>query len=61
MTVNQITEAVGEVVTWLDGSAAAATTEDFNEQKERLADLVNPITSQLYGGGSGRTHMHDEL
>jgi heat shock protein 5 len=48
-----ILEAVKEATDWLEENAATATTEDFEEQKEKLSNVAYPITSKLYGGGAG--------
>ncbi|KAI4131443.1 MAG: hypothetical protein LQ341_006361 [Variospora aurantia] len=44
-------EAVKEASDWLEENAATATTEDFEEQKEKLSNVAYPITSKLYGSG----------
>lgn len=44
-------DAVKEAQEWLDENAATASTEDFEEQKEKLSNVAYPITSKLYGGG----------
>ena len=41
-----ILDAVKEATEWLDESAAEATTEDFDEQKEKLSQVAYPITSK---------------
>ncbi|EEP76311.1 heat shock protein 70 [Uncinocarpus reesii 1704] len=61
-----ILEAVKEATDWLDEHAATATTEDFEEQKEKLSNVAYPITSKLYGGAgtdgeSDEPSGHDEL
>lgn len=40
--------------------AATATTEDFEEQKEKLSNVAYPITSKLYSGGAGAEGDNDE-
>ncbi|KAL9636538.1 MAG: hypothetical protein Q9164_002756 [Protoblastenia rupestris] len=45
-------EAVKETADWLEESAAEATTEDFEEQKEKLSNVAYPITSKLYSGSA---------
>ncbi len=35
----------------MEENAATATTEDFEEQKEKLSNVAYPITSKLYGSG----------
>lgn len=49
----QILEAVKEANDWLEENAATATSEDFEEQKEKLSNVAYPITSKLYSGGAG--------
>jgi len=54
-----ILEAIKEATDWLEENAQTATTEDFEEQKEKLSNVAYPITSKLYGGGSGAGGMPD--
>ncbi|OAX77767.1 chaperone DnaK [Emergomyces africanus] len=61
-------EAIKETTDWLEENAATATTEDFEEQKEKLSNVANPITSKLYGapggapgGADDEPSSHDEL
>ncbi|PGH09182.1 chaperone DnaK [Blastomyces parvus] len=61
-------EAIKEATDWLDENAATATTEDFEEQKEKLSTVAYPITSKLYGSAGGapggdedEPNAHDEL
>lgn len=60
-------DAVKETTEWLEINAASATSEDFEEQKEKLSNVAYPITSKLYGGGGageeaeGEDDIHDEL
>ncbi|QDS72851.1 78 kDa glucose-regulated protein [Venturia effusa] len=63
-------EAIKEAQDWIEENAATATTEDFEEQKEKLSGIAYPITSKLYGesGGAGGSadsddepSSHDEL
>ena len=53
-------EAVKEATDWLDENAATATTEDFEEQKEKLSNVAYPITSKLYSGGAGGAPTEDD-
>ncbi|KAM0800899.1 molecular chaperone bip1 [Usnea florida] len=46
-------EAVKETADWLESNASDATTEDFEEQKEKLSNVAYPITSKLYSGMGG--------
>jgi heat shock protein 5 len=55
-----ILEAVKEATDWLEENAATATTEDLNEQKEKLSNVAYPITSKLYSGGAGGPEGEDE-
>ena len=63
-------EAVKEAQDWLEENGQTATTEDFDEQFQKLSDVAYPITSKLYGsGGAGgmpdygddEPSGHDEL
>lgn len=59
-------DAIKETTEWLDENGATATTEDFEEQKEKLSNVAYPITSKLYSGGAGGAGDdepldHDEL
>ena len=62
-------EAVKEAADWLEENAQTATTEDFEEQKEKLSNVAYPITSKLYGsageapptGDDDDEVDHDEL
>ncbi|KAL1960365.1 hypothetical protein VTO42DRAFT_8325 [Malbranchea cinnamomea] len=55
-----ILEAVKEALDWLEENAATATTEDFEEQKEKLSNVAYPITSKLYGGAGGAPDDDDD-
>ena len=64
--MKQLLEAVKEITDWLDENAATATTEDFEEQKEKLSNVAYPITSKLYSQAGGADDddepaSHDEL
>ncbi|GJC96542.1 glucose-regulated protein [Colletotrichum higginsianum] len=61
-----ILEAVKETTDWLEENGATATTEDFEEQKEKLSNVAYPITSKMYqgagdAGGEDEPPSHDEL
>lgn len=64
-----ITEAVKEAVDWLEENGATADVEAFEEAREKLSNVAYPITSKLYGAGSGGAggdeddtiRDHDEL
>lgn len=53
-------EAVKETTDWLEENAATATTEDFEEQKEKLSNVAYPITSKLYGSAGGAGEATDD-
>ncbi|RPB29521.1 heat shock protein 70 [Terfezia boudieri ATCC MYA-4762] len=58
-------EAIKEATEWLDENGQTATTEDFEEQKEKLSNVAHPITSKIYDSGSPGTSEepvdHEEL
>jgi len=61
-----IKDAVKETQDWLEENAAEASSEDFDEQFQKLSDVAYPITSKLYGsaggaGGDDAEPGHDEL
>ncbi|EFQ35485.1 hsp70-like protein [Colletotrichum graminicola] len=61
-----ILEAVKETTSWLEENSGTATTEDFEEQKEKLSNVAYPITSKMYqgaggAGGDDEPPSHDEL
>jgi len=65
----EILDAIKETQSWLDQNSGTANTEEFEEQKEKLTEIVSPITSKLYseGGAGGMPDygddddVHDEL
>jgi len=66
LTFSQLLDAIKETTEWLDENGATATTEDFEEQKEKLSNVAYPITSKLYSGGADGAEGdepldHDEL
>lgn len=54
-----IEEAIREKLDWLDENAQAAK-EDFDEKREELESVVNPITSKLYADGAAGASEDDE-
>ncbi|OZJ05557.1 78 kDa glucose-regulated protein [Bifiguratus adelaidae] len=60
-----INDAIKEKLDWLDDHSASATKEDFDEKREEIEAIVNPITSKLYGAGEAGDdeplREHDEL
>ncbi|KAK4160035.1 putative glucose-regulated protein 78 of hsp70 family [Cladorrhinum sp. PSN259] len=55
-----ILDAVKEAQDWLEENAGTASTEDFEEQKEKLSNVAYPITSKLYSGAGGAGDEDDE-
>jgi len=61
-----ITDAIQEALGWLEANAAA-TKEEFEEQRKKLDEAVQPILSKFQGsgagdhGGSEEMPDHDEL
>ncbi|EEH05682.1 dnaK-type molecular chaperone bipA [Histoplasma capsulatum G186AR] len=53
-------EAIKEATEWLEENAATASTEDFEEQKEKLSSVAYPITSKLYGSEGGAPGGEDD-
>jgi heat shock protein 5 len=53
-------EAVKEAQDWLEENAATASTEDFEEQKEKLSNVAYPITSKMYSGAGGMPDYGDD-
>ncbi|KAH7312282.1 glucose-regulated protein [Stachybotrys elegans] len=58
-----ILDAVKEATEWLEENGAEATTEDFEEQKEKLSNVAYPITSKMYqgAGDDDDSSFKDEL
>ncbi|CAK7900720.1 endoplasmic reticulum chaperone BiP [[Candida] anglica] len=46
-------DAVKETLEFLEDNYETASSEDFDEQKQKLIDIASPITSKLYEGGAG--------
>lgn len=44
----------------MEENAATATTEDFEEQKEKLSNVAYPITSKMYSGAGGMPDYGDD-
>ncbi|RUS33967.1 heat shock 70 kDa protein [Jimgerdemannia flammicorona] len=47
-----ILAAVKEKIDWLEENSGSATKEDYDEKREEVEAIVNPITSKLYGTGA---------
>lgn len=43
-------DAVKETLEFIEDNFDSATGEEFEEQKQKLIDIANPITAKLYGG-----------
>ncbi|PKY39331.1 glucose-regulated protein [Rhizophagus irregularis] len=46
-----IKDAIKTVEDWLNDHSISATKEDFDEKREELQSIVNPITTKLYADG----------
>lgn len=46
-------DAVKETLEFLEDNYETASLEEFDEQKQKLIDVANPITAKLYGGAPG--------
>ncbi|KAI8974497.1 heat shock 70 kDa protein [Pilobolus umbonatus] len=60
-----IEDAIKDKLSWVEENPTALQ-EDFDEKREELEAVVNPITSKLYAGGEGAPEEdnlrdHDEL
>lgn len=57
-------DAIKEAISWLDEYGADATSEELEEQKQKLSSIAYPITSKLYedaeDGGSYGADEDDE-
>lgn len=56
---NTVSEAVKEVIEWLDENPAA-DKEDYEEKQKELQKKVNPIISKVYQGAGGAGEAEDE-
>lgn len=45
-------DAVKETLEFIEDNYDSATAEEFEEQKQKLIDVANPITAKLYSGGA---------
>ena len=46
-------DAIKETLEFIEDNFDTATAEEFEEQKQKLIDVANPITAKLYGGAAG--------
>ena len=46
-------DAIKETLEFIEDNFETASAEDFEEQKQKLINVANPITSKLYGGAEG--------
>ncbi|KAI5960642.1 KAR2 [Candida pseudojiufengensis] len=46
-------DAIKETLEFIEDNFDTATAEEFEEQKQKLIDVANPITAKLYGGDAG--------
>jgi len=59
-----IRDAIKKTLDWFEEHSNSATKEDFDEKREELQTVVNPITSKLYqdsGSPQEPLEKHDEL
>jgi len=49
--LQSVQKAVDDTLSWLEGNQLA-TAEEFNSKRHDLEQVVNPITSKMYGGGN---------
>ncbi|KAI9323492.1 heat shock protein 70 family [Dichotomocladium elegans] len=54
-----IEDAIREKMDWLDENPNAAK-EDYDEKREELESVVNPITSKMYADSSSSSYEDDE-
>lgn len=64
-------DAIKETLEFIEDNQGTATAEDYEEQKQKLVEVANSVTSKLYeGAGSGGAseddeedddYLHDEL
>ncbi|CAK9440390.1 uncharacterized protein LODBEIA_P44900 [Lodderomyces beijingensis] len=45
-------DAIKETLEFIEDNFDTATSEEFEEQKQKLVDVANPITAKLYGGAA---------
>jgi len=57
--LDRIQEAVDAALDWLD-AAQSPTKREFNNQREKIEDLVNPLLAKIYKEDGGEK-MYDEL
>uniref|UniRef100_F6SXM4 78 kDa glucose-regulated protein n=2 Tax=Ciona intestinalis TaxID=7719 RepID=F6SXM4_CIOIN len=48
-----VTKAVEETIKWLDDHQEGAEKEDYEAQKKKMEEVVQPIVSKIYQGGEG--------
>ncbi|RCK54892.1 glucose-regulated [Candida viswanathii] len=46
-------DAIKETLEFIEDNFDTATAEEFEEQKQKLIDVANPITAKLYGNAGG--------
>ena len=46
-------DAIKETLEFIEDNYESATAEEFEEQKQKLVEVANPITAKLYGGEPG--------
>jgi len=55
-----VKDAIKMVEDWLNDHSNSATKEDFDEKREELQSIVNPITTKLYADGQAPPSQDDD-
>ena len=55
-----ILKVVKDTTDWVDVEGATATLEELEEKLQEAQNIINPITSKLYGGGSYSPDADDD-
>jgi endoplasmic reticulum chaperone BiP len=50
-------EACKDALVWFDAYSASATMKEFEDQREKLSQIVYPITTKLYSGVSDHNDL----
>ncbi|TID25439.1 hypothetical protein CANINC_002975 [Pichia inconspicua] len=56
-----LSEAVEEALSFIEENGETASLEEFEEEKDKLMKVVNPLVAKLYGGGAaGNAGSYDD-